>query len=336
MIDLRSDTVTKPTKDMLEAMMMAKVGDDVFEEDPSVNFLEEKAAKMLGKQAALFCPSGTMTNQIALKIKTNPGEEIICDRLSHIYNYESGGIAFNSACSVRLLNGENGCFEANEVEKNINEDDIHLPVTSLVAVENTCNKGGGSIYNLKSIKEIALVCAKKSLSFHLDGARVFNAIVASKTSLKQLAKYFDTISICLSKGLGAPVGSLLLGTKKDIKKAKRIRKVFGGGMRQAGYLASAGIYALENHINRLELDHHRAKSLADLLKSSSFVEEVLVPQTNIVIFTVNGDAKKWASKLTSKGLACFNVDDSRIRMVTHLDFTDNCLQKAKDILSKIN
>ena len=227
MIDLISDTVTKPTKDMLEAMMMAKVGDDVFEEDPSVNFLEEKAAKMLGKQAALFCPSGTMTNQIALKIKTNPGEEIICDRLSHIYNYESGGIAFNSACSVRLLNGENGCFEANEVEKNINEDDIHLPVTSLVAVENTCNKGGGSIYSLKSIKEIALVCAKKSLSFHLDGARVFNAIVASKTSLKQLAKYFDTISICLSKGLGAPVGSLLLGTKKDIKKAKIIRKVFG-------------------------------------------------------------------------------------------------------------
>ena len=336
MIDLRSDTVTKPTKKMLEAMMMAKVGDDVFEEDPSVNYLEEKAAQMFGKQAALFCPSGTMTNQIALKIKTNPGEEIICDRLSHIYNYESGGIAFNSACSVRLLNGENGCFEASEVEQNINKDDIHLPVTSLVSVENTCNKGGGSIYSLKSIEEIASVCTKKSLSFHLDGARIFNAIVASKTSLKQLVKYFDTISVCLSKGLGAPVGSLLLGTNNDIKKAKRIRKVFGGGMRQAGYLASAGIYALENHVHRLASDHNRAKYLADLLKSSSFVKEVLDPQTNIVIFSVNGDAKKWASKLTSKGLACLNIDNSSIRMVTHLDFTDNCLQKAKGILSKIS
>ena len=274
-IDLRSDTVTKPTKAMLDAMFSAEVGDDVFGEDPTINKLEEKCAALFGMQAGLFCSSGTQTNQVAIKLHTQPGDEVICDANAHIYYYEGGGIAFNAGSSTKLLNGERGKFSAQDVINAIRADNVHFPRTSLVAVENTHNRGGGSIYDFNELEKIAAVCKKNNLAFHLDGARIFNAIVETDKSAKDFGRIFDTISVCLSKGLGAPVGSLLLGTKEHIYKARRIRKVFGGGMRQAGYLAAAGIYALDNNISRLKEDHARAKRLADILKSTLSMKEFI-------------------------------------------------------------
>lgn len=286
-IDLRSDTVTRPTPEMMQAMMQANVGDDVYEEDPTINKLQEKAAGIFDMEAGLFCPSGTMTNQIAIKLLTQPGDEVICDRLAHIYNYEGGGIAYNSLASIRLLHGERGRFTPDDVLENINADNIHYPRTSLVALENTLNKGGGCYYTLQQIAAISEVCKANSLALHLDGARVFNALVATGENPFDYGKYFDTISVCLSKGLGAPVGSVLLGSEKLIREAKRVRKVMGGGWRQAGFLAAAGLYALDNHVQRLAEDHQRAKTIGNTLQELPFVEEILPVDTNIIIFKLS-------------------------------------------------
>lgn len=333
-IDLRSDTVTKPSKAMLDAMFIAPVGDDVFNEDPTVLALEEKAAKLFGKEAALFCPSGTMTNQIAIKCHTQPGDELICDVNSHIYNYEGGGISSNSGVQAKLVNGDRGRITAKHIEDNINADYDWLTHTALVCLENTVNRAGGSYYDLNTMKSIKAMCDEKQLPLHLDGARVFNAIVENDYSTMDIGNQFNSISICLSKGLGAPVGSLLLGTKPFIKKARRVRKVFGGGMRQAGFLAAAGIYALDNNINRLKEDHKRAKEIGNVLSTLSFVESVMPVDTNIVIFNLTD---KYTAASFEEALKPFDIKlaafgKQTIRFVTHLDFTDDMLTKVMDVL----
>lgn len=336
-IDLRSDTITLPTQGMLDAMYAAEVGDDVFEEDPTVNQLEKKAAKMFGKEAGLFCPSGTMTNQIAIKALSVPGDEVICDKTAHVYNYEGGGVAFNSGCSVRLLNGDRGRFLASEVDENINPNNVHHPVSRVVVVENTSNKGGGSIWDFNEIGRIKQVCKQNNLFLHLDGARLFNAIVETGITAKDFGKTFDTISICLSKGLGAPVGSLLLGSTGLIRKARRIRKVMGGGMRQAGYLAAAGIYALDHHIQRLRDDHARARHLAETIKKLPVVREVLPVETNIIVFTLKNGIKddEFLRKLADKSIIAVPFGRQTIRMVTHLNFNDDKLERTNDILKSL-
>jgi threonine aldolase len=336
LIDLRSDTVTRPTAAMLEAMFRARVGDDVYDEDPTVNALQDKAARMFGMEAGLFCPSGTMTNQIAIKLLTQPGDEVICDRLAHIYNYEGGGIAFNSLASVRLLHGERGRFTPEDVLENINADNLHYPRTSLVALENTVNKGGGCYYTIQQIAAISKVCKANNLWLHLDGARVCNALAATGENPAEYGNYFDTISLCLSKGLGTPVGSVLLASKKHIEKAKRIRKVMGGGWRQAGFLAAAGIYALDHHIQRLAEDHRRAAIIAGHLQDLPFVKSILPAETNIVIFQT-------PSERINNGLLAYMKENQilasafgkdKIRLVTHLDFTDAMLERLMEVLSK--
>ncbi|MBL4593185.1 MAG: aminotransferase class I/II-fold pyridoxal phosphate-dependent enzyme [Flavobacteriales bacterium] len=337
-IDLRSDTVTIPTTEMKEAMFNAKVGDDVFEDDETVNNLEALGATLFGKEAAIYCPSGTMTNQIAIKLNTNSPGEIICDELSHVYKYEGGGIGFNSGLASKLLKGNNGRLTAAQIEAAINPDDVHFPETQLVSLENTCNKGGGTIYELEEIKKIKRLCADKNLKLHLDGARVFNAIVEADYSAKDIGAVFDTISVCLSKGLGAPVGSLLLGTTTDIKKARRIRKLFGGGMRQAGYIAAAGIYGLENNIERLKEDHHKAKELGSTLEGLSYVKKVLPVFTNIVVFEVVDaiDYTTIITKLEKKNLRCVAFGPQQIRLVTHLNYTDDMHVEAINILNSLS
>lgn len=322
-IDFRSDTVTKPTPAMLEAMMKAKVGDDVFGEDPSINELEQQAASMFGMEAALFCPSGTMTNQIAIKCHTQPGDEVICDESSHVYQYEGGGIAFNSGASVRLLPGNLGRITAEQVRNAIQPDDPHRPHSTLVSLENTSNRGGGSCYDFKEIKKIQLVCKENNLAFHLDGARLWNALVAKNETPGQYGEVFDSISICLSKSLGCPVGSLLLGKKDFIKKARRVRKVFGGGMRQAGFLAAAGIYALQHNIKRLAEDHAHAQQIAGAIKEKSFVNEVLPVETNIIIFELKDGmtAPGVVAKLKEHNILGYAISANRVRLVVHLDIT---------------
>ena len=330
MIDLRSDTVTRPTPKMLQAMFSAPVGDDVFKDDPTVNALEEKIATLFGMEAAIFCPSGTMTNQIAIKVHTRPGDEVICHKLSHVYYYEGGGIAFNSGSSVCLLEGDHGRITAEDVEAHINPDDIHRPATRLVSVENTMNKGGGAIYDYNELKKISEVCKRYGLGYHLDGARLFNALVESKESPKQFGEIFDSISICLSKGLGAPVGSLLLGSAKFIKQASRMRKVMGGGMRQSGFLAAAGIYALDNNVERLKEDHLRARLIGEELKKLSYVSEVFPVDTNILIFKLNDKMKdtNLINKLVEQDIYAVIFSPQTIRFVTHLDFTDEMMKKV--------
>lgn len=337
MIDFRSDTVTKPSPKMLAAMSSAPVGDDVFGEDPTVNALEKMAANMFGMEAALFCPSGTMTNQLAIKCHTNAGDEVICDELSHIYQYEGGGIAFNSGASVRLLKGDRGRITASQVAASINPDDIHKPPSALVSLENTVNRAGGSIYQLADIKQIKEVCSSKNLSLHLDGARLFNALVETNDSPKAYGETFDSISICLSKGLGAPIGSLLLGGTSFIKKAKRFRKVFGGGMRQAGFIAAAGIYALENNIERLAQDHVHAKQIASALSTLDFVGDILPVATNIVIFEVKGryTAAELIKALQPFNIFAFTVSDHQIRFVLHLDITPAMVEETIAVLHKL-
>lgn len=338
MIDFRSDTVTKPTPAMREAMFNAKVGDDVFGEDPAINELEKKVADLFGMEAAIFCPSGTMTNQIAIKCHTQPGDEIICDALSHIYQYEGGGIGFNSGCSVKLIEGSYGRITAEQVEASINnKNDVHKPISKLVSLENTANRGGGSCYDFEDIKQIKKICEANDLSFHLDGARLFNALVAKNESPKQYGKIFDSISICISKGLGAPVGSVLIGTKKFITKARRVRKVFGGGMRQAGYLAAACIYALDNHVERLKEDHHHAKQLADALQQKDFVGEIFPVETNILIFEVKGKYKaaQLAEEFKRRNILVIAISKTQVRMVTHLDVTAEMIDKTIQIINQL-
>ncbi len=337
MIDLRSDTITQPTKGMLDAMMSAPVGDDVFGDDPTINALEEKAAELFGMEAALFCPSGTMTNQIAIKALTQPMDEVICHRLSHIYNYEGGGIAFNSGISMRLIEGNRGLMVADDIRNNINEEDIHKPVTTLVGLENTCNKGGGCYYDFEVIKEIADVCTANDLKLHLDGARLYNAIIETPETAHDYGQAFDTISLCLSKGLGCPVGSLLICDAATYKKAKRIRKVFGGGWRQAGYLAAAGIYALDNNIDRIKDDHRRAKALGQALEEADYIKSVMPVDTNIVIYELGDkyDKRSFLSKLKEYDILAVPMSARTMRFVTHLGIDDNGIDEVITALRKL-
>ena len=336
-IDYRSDTVTQPSPAMLEAMMKAKTGDDVFGEDPSINQLERMTADMFGMEAAIFCPSGTMTNQIAIKCHTQPGDEVICDESSHVYQYEGGGIAFNSGASVKLLYGDRGRITANQVLAAINPDDPHRAKTSLVSIENTSNRGGGSCYDLAEIKKIQALCKEKNLALHLDGARLWNAIVAKKETAKQYGDAFDSISVCLSKSLGCPVGSLLVGKKDLVKKARRIRKVFGGGMRQAGFIAAAGIYALENNISRLEEDHIHAKQIADAIATKEFVQLVLPVETNIIIFELKDGmtAPDLVATLKNSSILGYAISPNRVRLVTHLDISAAMVQKTIEAFNQL-
>ena len=334
MIDLRSDTVTKPTNEMKSFMMDAKLGDDVFEDDPSVRHLEDMAASMFGKEAGLFCPSGTMTNQIALMTHLKPGDEVICSRESHIYNYEGGGIARNAGASVRLIERKTGLLTVSDIANNINPDDVHQPVTKLVALENTCNRGGGNCYDINEIKAIKEFCDKIGLPVHLDGARLFNAIVKKGHSAEDYGACFDSISICLSKGLGAPLGSLLLGDAQFIKTARRNRKVLGGGMRQVGIVASAGTYALNHHVDRLKDDHEHAQIIANALANCSWINHVLDVETNIIVASLKDDFEplKFLHKLEDNGVLAIPFGKGKIRMVTHLDVSSGNVEKVVESL----
>ena len=334
MIDLRSDTVTKPTIEMKSFMMDAKLGDDVFEDDPSVRHLEDMAASMFGMEAGLFCPSGTMTNQIALMTHLKPGDEVICSRESHIYNYEGGGIARNAGASVRLIERKTGLLTVSDIADNINPDDVHQPVTKLVALENTCNRGGGNCYDINEIKAIKEFCDKIGLPVHLDGARIFNAIVKKGHSAEDYGACFDSISICLSKGLGAPLGSLLLGDAQFIKIARRNRKVLGGGMRQVGIVASAGTYALNHHVDRLKDDHEHAQIIANALANCSWVNQVLDVETNIIVASLKDDFEplKFLHKLEDNGVLAIPFGKGKIRMVTHLDVSSENVEKVVESL----
>ena len=338
LIDYRSDTVTKPTPAMLEAMMQAQVGDDVFGEDPTINALEQKAAQLFGMEAGLFCASGTMTNQIAIKTHTQPADEVVCDELSHIYQYEGGGIAFNSGCSVHLLKGDRGRVTAEQVKNAINNtEDIHKATTKLVSLENTVNRAGGSCYNFHEIEKIKEVCTQYNLALHLDGARLFNAIVAKNETTQQYGNTFNSISICLSKGLGTPVGSILLGTTAFIKKARRLRKVFGGGMRQAGFLAAAGIYALDHHVERLTKDHTHAQLIATALSKKDFVQEILPVDTNIIIFQIAGrlNPTEFVEQMKAQNILMFAISPTQVRMVLHLDITESMVQKTIEVIEEL-
>lgn len=336
MIDFRSDTVTRPTPEMLKAMFAAQVGDDVFGDDPTVNALEAKVASMFGMEAALFCASGTMANQIAIKAHTQPGDEVICHKLSHVYYYEGGGIAMNSGASVCLLEGDKGRITAEDVASHINPpQDPHRPLTRLVSVENTMNKGGGSIYDFNELIAIGKVCTDNGLKFHLDGARLFNALVETGETPADYGKLFDSISICISKGLGAPVGSVLIGDKDFIRRARRIRKVFGGGMRQAGYLAAACIYALDHHVERLRDDHQKAKQLENILLSLPYVEAVIPVQTNLVFFSLKQEMPNdtFLKILRDNEIYAMALAPQQVRFVTHLDISDGMMTTVENVLN---
>ena len=336
-INLVSDTVTKPSVEMLQFMFNAKVGDDVYKQDPTVIELEETLANIFGMEAALFFPSGTMANQTAIKLHTQPGEQIICDKYSHIYHYEGGGASFNSGVSCCLVDGERGMITADLVRNAINDPEFyHAPLTSLVSIENTTNKGGGACYDIQTLQEIKQVCVENNLKYHLDGARLWNALVAKKQHPKQFGELFDTISVCLSKGLGAPIGSVLLGSAADMKRALRIRKIFGGNMRQSGYLAAAGLYALQHNISRLESDHRRAKELGDLLRKMPWVANVEPVETNILIFGLqaNVDEKIFVERIKQKGIAISSMGQGKLRIVTHLDYKEVMHEYVLEVFQK--
>ncbi len=335
--DLRSDTFTKPSAGMLEAMFNAPVGDDVFGEDPSVNQLEAMSAELFGMEAGLFCPSGTMTNQIAIKCHTQPGDEVICDKMSHVYIYEGGGIAFNSGCQVKALEGDRGRISAFQVTEAINSEDVHKAKTALVSLENTANRGGGSCYEFADIQQIKKVCEQNNLKLHLDGARLWNALIAKNETPKQYGEIFDSISICFSKGMGTPVGSVLLGNSGYIKQARRVRKVFGGGMRQAGYIAAAGIYALENNLYRLADDHQHACEIAAALSKKDFTGRIMPVETNIIIFEVIGtlNPEKFCSIMKAQDILCMAISKTQVRIVTHLDFTKEMLIKLIQVIEAL-
>lgn len=338
MIDLISDTITKPTAAMREYMMNADVGDDVFGEDPNVNRLEEKVAKMFSKEAAIFCPSGTMTNQIAIKVHTNPLDELICHEYSHVYQYETGGYSFNSGVGINLLGGEYGKITAAQVLAAVKPKLDWLPESRLVVLENSTNKGGGNYYSLDELKSIHEVCKENNLKLHLDGARIFNVLVETLEKSEDIGPLFDSISICLSKGLGAPVGSVLTGDKQFISQARRIRKVMGGGMRQAGIIAAAGIYALDHHIGRLKEDNNRAKILGAELEHKSYVKFVWPVKTNIVLFDLHDSysCPEFLELLKSHGIRASTMGTRTIRFTTHLEFDDKLLKKSIEILERIN
>lgn len=337
-VNLISDTVTQPSAGMLEAMFKAKVGDDVFKEDPSVNAFEEEVAALFGKEAALFFPSGTMTNQTAIKIHTQPGDQLICDHYAHIFNYEGGGVSFNSGVSCKMIQGDRGRITADQVEACINPPDFyHSPRTSLVCLENTTNKGGGAVYDFEEIKKIRTLCDREKLALHLDGARLWNALEVTQQDPKEYGAVFDTISLCFSKGPGCPVGSVLVGSQEDMREALRIRKVFGGGMRQAGYLAAAGSYALTNHRKDLNQDHKRAKEIAKVLEECSFIDEIQPVTTNIIIFSLKSDYDEvqFVQALKEKGILIIGLGKGKLRMVTHRDYTQEQHSYLLTTLSKM-
>lgn len=337
-IDLRSDTLTKPSKKMLEAIVNASVGDDVYKEDETVNLLEKKVCDYFGTEAALFFPTGTMANQAAIKLHTQPGEQLICHEWAHVYNYEGGGVSFNSGVSCKLLPGKSGLLSAKAVEEAINPPDFyHSPLTRLVCVENTTNKGGGACYTYNNLKEIKQVCKKHQLKYHLDGARLWNALVAKKENPKQYADLFDTISVCFSKGLGAPMGTVLTGTAKSLSNAMRVRKVLGGGMRQIGYMAAACLYALENNINRLAEDHQKASEISRILSQCSFVEKVEPCETNIIIFSLqqNIDELVFMKQLEKQDIHISAMGKGKLRIVTHLDYTQEQHDRFCSIVKKL-
>lgn len=336
-INLISDTITKPTYEMLQYMFNAQVGDDVYKQDPTVIELETRVAEFFGMEAGLFFPSGTMANQTAIKLHTQPGDQLITDKYSHIYNYEGGGISFNSGVSCHLINGDRGMIKATQVLSAINNpDDIHCPLTSLVCIENTTNKGGGACYELEDLKDIKKVCDANNLKFHMDGARIWNALVAKRQNPKEFGAIFDTISVCLSKGLGAPIGSVLLGSKDDIRRALRIRKILGGGMRQVGYLAAAGLFALANNIERLAEDHRRAKEIASVLITKSWVAAIESVETNILIFSLaeGYSDQLLIEKLKLKNILISSLGHNRLRIVTHLDYKEVMHTYVMETLAK--
>jgi threonine aldolase len=338
-VNLISDTVTKPSKEMLEAMIAAEVGDDVFKEDPSVNKLEKEVATLFGMEDALFFPSGTMTNQTAIKIHTQPGDQLICDHYAHVYNYEGGGVSFNSGVSCRLIPGNRGRITADQIKKVINPPDFyHSPKTTLVCLENTTNKGGGAVYDFDEIIAIKELCDQHNLALHLDGARLWNALEVTKETPADFGRVFDTISVCLSKGLGCPVGSLLLGSKQHIKQAIRYRKIFGGGMRQVGYLAAAGIYAINHQLKDLKEDHRKAKELGDVLQMRDFVKNIEPVATNILIFSLieNISESEFIKDLNKNGIDIISLGKGKLRMVTHRDYTQNHHDYVLTTLIKMN
>jgi threonine aldolase len=337
-IDLRSDTVTKPTAAMLEAMMNANVGDDVYKEDETINALEAKIAQQFGKDQALFFPTGTMANQVAIKLHTQPGDQVICDKYAHIYNYEGGGASFNSGVSCKLLDGHRGMFTAQQVIEAINPPDFyHSPLTALVEIENTTNKGGGACWDFEEIKKIRSVCNDHQLGLHLDGARLWNALIAKNEKPRDYGAQFDTISVCLSKGLGCPVGSVLVGDNEFMDKAIRFRKIFGGGMRQAGFLAAAGIYALDHHYDRLAEDNLKAKQLGKLLSQQDFIKKVEPVETNIVIFELNAkySQQEFNSKMKDNHIRLSDMGQGKQRVVTHHDFTDDMFSKFCEVIASL-
>ena len=337
-IDLRSDTVTKPTEGMMQAIINAEVGDDVYKEDPTVNKLERKLADMFGMDEALFFPTGSMANQAAIKLHTQPAEQLICDKWAHVFNYEGGGASFNSGVSCKLVDGHRGMITAAQVEENINPPDFyHSPLTTLVCLENTTNKGGGACYDFEEIKKIRKVCDEHNLGLHLDGARLFNALVATKEDPKDYGKIFDTISVCLSKGLGTPLGTVLIGNKEVMKNAMRVRKVLGGGMRQIGFMAAAGIYALDNHVNRLADDHKRASEIGRTLKEQDYIGEVEPVETNIVIFYLKDPSNEEAfmDALKKENIRISNMGQGKLRVVTHLDYSEEMHQRFLKVLRGI-
>ncbi len=338
-IDLRSDTLTRPTPEMLEAMMHAKVGDDVYKEDPTVNELEGRLAEMFGMDSALYFPTGSMTNQAAIKIHTQPGEQLIADKYAHVYNYEGGGVSFNSGVSCKLIDGYRGMITASQVEESINPPDFyHSPLSTLVCLENTTNKGGGACYDIEEIRKIKQVCEKHGLGLHLDGARLWNALVATGESPTTYGDLFDTISVCLSKGLGAPMGSVLIGKQKFMDKAMRVRKVLGGGMRQVGFMAAAGLYAIDHLVDRMDDDHKKAKELASLLLELEMVASVEPVDTNIVIFNLkeNADQLAFTSQLIDNDIFISNMGQGKLRLVTHYDYTDEQHKRFEQVLKEMS
>jgi len=323
-IDLRSDTVTQPTPGMMEAILKAKVGDDVYKEDPTVNELEARVADYFGAESALFFPTGSMANQAAIKLHTQPGEQLIAHEYAHVYNYEGGGVSFNSGVSCKLLQGPQGLITADQVKNAINPPDFyHSPLTSLVCVENTTNKGGGACYSWAEFEAIKAVCETNNLRYHLDGARLWNALVANSENPKKYGSLFDTISVCFSKGLGAPLGTVLIGTNNAMKNAMRVRKVLGGGMRQIGFMAAAALYALDHHVERLQEDHNKALEISKTLDSLSYIKGVEPVETNIVIFYLNEsiDSTKFLNYLASHEIRISDMGQGKLRIVTHLDYS---------------
>ncbi|HEY4209230.1 MAG TPA: GntG family PLP-dependent aldolase, partial [Puia sp.] len=314
----------------------ARVGDDVFGEDPSVNRLETMAARLFGMEAALYCPSGTMSNQIAIKCHTQPGDEVICEKSAHVYIYEGGGIAFNSGSQVRALEGDRGRIRAEQVTPAINPDDVHKARTSLVCLENTSNRGGGSCYDIGEISGIRDVCRDNHLRLHLDGARLFNALVAKKQEAAAYGRLFDSISVCLNKGLGCPIGSILIGDADFIRRARRVRKVFGGGMRQTGFMAAAGIYALEHNVERLAEDHAHAIHICQALEKKGFVKSIMPVETNIIIFEVESNcARTIAGQLKDAGVLAIAISASQIRFVTHLNISPEMVGQVIKVIETL-